>query len=79
MGFAGVLSEVGLPRAELVPALLAFNLGVEGGQLAVIGLAMATLGWLRHRPWYRRRAVWPLSLLIGGVGLYWTWVRIGAG
>ena len=79
MGFAGVLSELGLPRRELTAALLGFNLGVEGGQLAVIGLTFVTLGWLRHKPWYRQRAVRPLSLAIGAVGLYWTVQRIWAG
>ena len=79
LGFAGVLRDVGLPRSELVTALLSFNLGVEAGQLTVIGLAFATVGWLRHKPWYRQRAVWPLSVLIGGVGLYWTVQRIRGG
>src|SRR5204863_203110 len=36
MGFAGVLTDIGLPRSEFVPALLAFNAGVELGQLTVI-------------------------------------------
>ena len=37
MGFAGALKELGLPRSEFVTALLTFNVGVEAGQLAVIG------------------------------------------
>ncbi len=40
LGFAGVLTEVGLPRGEFLPALIAFNVGVELGQLSVIGLAL---------------------------------------
>jgi hypothetical protein len=32
--FAGVLAEMDLPRARLVPALVGFNVGVELGQLA---------------------------------------------
>src|SRR4029079_5409797 len=44
LGFAGVLSELGLPRSESLPALLSFNLGVEGGQLAVIGVALLLVG-----------------------------------
>ena len=43
MGFAGALAEVGLPQAELPLALLAFNLGIEFGQLAFI-IALV-LGW----------------------------------
>ena len=38
MGFASVLTELGLPRAEFVTALAGFNLGVEAAQLAVIGI-----------------------------------------
>src|SRR6185295_11867890 len=34
--FAGVLAEMDLPRARLVPALVGFNVGVELGQLAVV-------------------------------------------
>ena len=44
MGFAGVLQELGLPRSEFVTALLTFNLGVEAGQLAVIGAAFLLVG-----------------------------------
>lgn len=77
LGFAGVLSELGLPRSEFLPALLSFNLGVEGGQLAVIGLATLLLGLpFRHRGWYRQRVVVPASCLIAAVGLYWSVQRV---
>jgi len=76
MGFAGVLSELGLPRSERLTGLVSFNLGVEGGQLAVIALAFGAIGWLRHKEWYRRRTVWPLSLFLAAVGLYWTVTRV---
>ncbi len=77
MGFAGVLSEIGLPRSEFVPALLSFNAGVECGQLAVILVAFLLVGLpFRKKPWYRRRIVVPGSLLIAAVGLYWTVTRL---
>ncbi|MEQ1800980.1 MAG: HupE/UreJ family protein [Gammaproteobacteria bacterium] len=77
LGFAGVLTEIGLPRGEFLPALIAFNVGVELGQLAVISLALLTVGlWFRDRPWYRARIVIPASLLIATVGAYWTVGRI---
>ena len=79
MGFAGVLNELGLPRSEFTTALVTFNLGVEGGQLAVIAIMFGVLGSLRHKEWYRRRAVWPLSVIIAVVGLYWTVTRIQIG
>ena len=76
MGFAGVLNELGLPRNEFVVALMSFNLGVEGGQLAVIVGLFLVLGWARRASWYRRLAVVPLSLGIATIGLYWTITRM---
>lgn len=77
MGFAGALQELGLPRSEFLTALLTFNIGVEAGQLAVIGVAFLLVGWqCRHRAWYRHRIVMPASVLIGCVALYWTIERL---
>lgn len=75
MGFAGVLAELGLPPSQFLIALLTFNLGVEAGQLTVLAIAFLAVAWCRHRPWYRRRVVMPVSLLIAAVGLYWTITR----
>jgi hypothetical protein len=72
MGFAGVLSELGLPRSEFLPALLSFNVGVEAGQLTVITLAFLAVGLFRERSCYRRAVVVPASLAIAAVGLYWS-------
>jgi len=77
MGFAGVLSELGLPRSEFVTALISFNVGVEIGQLAVIAIAfLVVASWAGRKPWYRQRVVVPLSFLIALTGLYWTVERI---
>ncbi len=78
MGFAGVLSELGLPRSEFLPALVSFNVGVELGQLTVILAAFLAVGLFRDRPWYRRRVVIPASLAIAAVGLFWAVQRIVA-
>jgi hypothetical protein len=75
MGFAGVLSGLGLPRSDFLTALLSFNLGVEGGQLTVIAVAAAALYWYRQRVWYHRFVVMPASLAIAAVGVYWTITR----
>ena len=42
-GFASALQEFGLPKSALVPALAAFNAGVEIGQLAIVSLALSAL------------------------------------
>jgi len=77
MGFAGVLTELGLPRSEFVTALITFNAGVEAGQLAVIGGAFVLVAyWTSHREWYRRRIVVPASAAIALVGVYWTVERL---
>ncbi|MEO5896478.1 MAG: HupE/UreJ family protein [Vicinamibacterales bacterium] len=78
LGFAGALSEIGLPREDFLLALLGFNAGVELGQLTVIALAFAAVGyWFRERIWYRQRIVLPASLVIAFLGLYWTVQRLG--
>ncbi len=76
MGFAGVLSEIGLPESEFLTALISFNVGVELGQLAVIALALTIVGWWRNRDWYRRRIVIPASVAISLTGLYWAIQRV---
>ena len=77
MGFAGVLTEIGIPRSEFVPALLAFNAGVEAGQLAVILAAFLLLALpFRRKDWYRRRIAIPASLIIAGAGVYWFVERL---
>ena len=78
LGFAGVLTELALPRADFAVALAGFNLGVEAGQLTVIAGAALLVGWCRHRPWYHGRVVTPGSLAIAAVGVYWTITRLHA-
>ena len=76
LGFAGVLTDLGLPSGERLLALVTFNVGVEIGQLSIIALALVSLGWFRHRPWYRRRIVVPVSALVAVIGLVWTVERM---
>jgi hydrogenase/urease accessory protein HupE len=77
LGFAGALRELGLPRSEFVTALLTFNVGVEAGQLAVLGAAFVLVGWYcARRDWYRSRIVVPASMMIAGTAIYWTIERL---
>ena len=69
-GFAGVIAELGLPAVYRVRCLLAFNIGVEIGQLAIVALAfpcIVLLGKWRHGA----RAMTVLSILLGLFGLGW--------
>jgi hypothetical protein len=80
LGFAGVLADLGLPQSEHATALVAFNLGVEAGQLTVITGAFLLVGWWgAAKDWYRQRMVIPASLGIAGIALYWTFERLAPG
>jgi len=77
LGFASVLGEFGLPAGQFIPALIGFNIGVELGQLTVIALAFAAVGyWFRDKPWYRPRIAVPASVVIALVGAYWFVERV---
>lgn len=76
MGFAGVLKDAGLPEGQLAEALIAFNVGVELGQLTVIAGALLLVGWARKKDWYRTRVTIPASVLIAAVAVYWTVQRL---
>lgn len=77
MGFASALNEIGLPPNRFFTSILTFNLGVECGQLAVILLTFALIVLpLKNKTWYRRRIVYPLSILVAAVAAYWTIQRI---
>ena len=55
-GFASVLAELGLPQDTLLLALVGFNLGVEAGQLVIVG-AFLPLAYLQRDTWIYRRVV----------------------
>jgi hypothetical protein len=77
LGFASSLNEIGLPRNQFFTSILSFNAGVEIGQIAVITptflLFVIPMG---GKPWYRRKAVYPLSALIGCIAAFWTIQRV---
>lgn len=75
LGFAGVLSELGLPEGRFLTALVSFNVGVELGQISVVALAFLVVGRFRHLAGYRRYVVIPSSAVIAAVGLWWSVTR----
>lgn len=77
LGFAGVLSDFGMPKDDFATALVSFNIGVELGQIAVIALAYIGLAmWFKSRDTYRNFVTIPASLAISAIGLYWTLERL---
>ena len=78
LGFAGVLSELGLPQGQLVPALLSFNVGVELGQLTIVLGCWLALHWFREAAWYPW-LVRIVSEAIAAMALWWTFERVFLG
>lgn len=77
LGFAGALSEVGLPPNAIPLALLFFNLGVEIGQLLFIAAVLTVLAGARRVRWTRSDWSWKLPVYgIGTVASYWTIERV---
>ena len=80
MGFAGFVSEIGLPPEQFWPSLIGFNVGVEVGQLAVVALAVLISIPLKPmlagpRYSYRNVVVIPASLIIAAIGTWWAITR----
>lgn len=76
-GFAGALGEIGLPEGDIAAALLAFNIGVEAGQLLVIALVLAVLAALRRlASAVLAPAIRLASYAIGITGSFWLFERV---
>jgi hydrogenase/urease accessory protein HupE len=76
-GFAGALSQSGLPANDIPLALLFFNLGVEAGQLAFVVVTLGVIARLRRL----RLPEWSPLLppyAIGSVAIFWVIQRIAA-
>lgn len=82
LGFAGALAEVGLPQDEIPLALLAFNVGIEFGQLlliaAVLGLAALLRPWLDFESPRMLAARLAPAYLMGTFAAYWCIERAQA-
>lgn len=77
LGFAGALSEVGLPANAIPVALLFFNIGVEAGQLLFIAAVLAVTAGARRVQLPRGEWSWRLPVYaIGTVAAYWTIDRV---
>ena len=76
-GFAGALSEIGLPAGHIPVALLFFNVGVEIGQLLFVAavLGLAALFRLARHPLPRWAALAP-PYLIGSLAMFWVIQRV---
>ena len=72
MGFASVLGELGLSSDYQLLSILAFNLGVEIGQLSILLIALPILIYVRHYTWYKKWLMPMGSVAIAIVALQWS-------
>jgi len=77
-GFASVLRESGLGNsgAALARPLLAFNLGVEIGQLAVASVFLPLLFLARRTPKFERHGTAAVSACVVALGGFWLIQRL---
>jgi len=76
-GFAGTLTEVGLPEDRIVSALLGFNLGVEIGQITIVLLFFLIVSVLRNIQYLRGLSLEPLAaVFLASLGSFWFIERI---
>ncbi len=76
MGFAGALGELGLPSDQQFLTVLAFNIGVEIGQMAIVIVVLPLLIFARNYVSYVRYSMTGLSAVIVLVAIQWIIQRV---
>jgi hypothetical protein len=77
-GFAGALSGLAATRG-IGAKVVAFNLGLEIGQLAVMAVVLPVVLLARQQEWFKRIGVKALSTAIVAAGLFWFVLRVAGG
>jgi hypothetical protein len=79
LGFAGALTQVGLPGDEVSLALFAFNVGIELGQLLCVTVILSVRAGLRRVPVHWPAAVARIpAYTIGSLAVFWVAERTAA-
>lgn len=77
LGFAAALNEIGLPRNKFFTSIISFNAGVELGQILIIlFIYVLIIHPMGRKIWYKKIVVYPVSLIIASIALFWTFQRI---
>jgi hypothetical protein len=77
LGFAGALSEIGLPEVHIPLALFFFSIGVEAGHFLFVGVVLGLMAVLRRlkAPLPSRVELIP-AYVIGSIAAYWLIERV---
>ena len=77
LGFAGALSDAGLPQTHIPVALVFFNIGIEMGHLLFVGVVLALVASLRRTSRYLPRWAYLVApYAIGTMGTFWMIQRL---
>ena len=81
IGFAGALSDIGVPQNDVSLALLTFNPAVEIGQLLIIAVVLGIMALVRHIvgwvPLTLPAGAWHIApYAIGSIAEFWTILRV---
>jgi hypothetical protein len=76
LGFAFVLGDIGLNSSQFILSLVSFNLGVEIAQIGIIIILFVFMAVPSRQPWYSNYIQYPISAIIGLIGLYWFIERV---
>ncbi len=71
LGFASVMGELPFRMQDLVWVIVAFNIGVEIGQLAIVAVIVPAMYWMRTTSFYRNLVPLYGSLFLAAIAGYW--------
>jgi hydrogenase/urease accessory protein HupE len=72
LGFAGSFSQLQMSDGDAIRSLLLLNIGIELGQLTVVGVCAGITFWMWRYAWYTRFVIMPISGGIAGLACWWT-------
>lgn len=76
LGFAGVFTEVNVPADKFLSSLLFFNVGVEFGQILILGIVLPFLYYLSEYPKVYNRVIKAIAVSISLLSLFWMVERV---
>lgn len=54
LGFAELLTEIRMPEERFISTLISFNIGIEIGQIIIVGVTLPFIYYFKEKTWYPR-------------------------
>lgn len=75
LGFSSLLQELSIPKDTFISSIIGFNVGIEIGQLIIVGLALPCIYLFRDKRWYEK-AIQLVAISISFIAFFWFIERI---